>query len=47
MSGNVQIMKKEDAIRVSKEKADLLPLIEIHMLHTVAHRRRRFTESRF
>ena len=36
MSGNVQIMKKEDAIRISKEKAPLLPLVEIHMLHTVA-----------
>ena len=36
MSGNVQIMKKEDAIRISKEKAHLLPLVEIHMLHTVA-----------
>lgn len=36
MSRNVQIMKREDAIRISKEKAHLLPLVEIHMLHTVA-----------
>ena len=30
------IMTKKDAINVSKEKAAILPLVEVHVLHTVA-----------
>lgn len=36
MCENNQIMTRKDAIRVSKEKAAVLPLVEIHVLHTVA-----------
>lgn len=33
---NSNIMTKKDAINVSKEKAAILPLVEVHVLHTVA-----------
>lgn len=36
MSEKNQIMTREDAIRLSKEKAEMLPLVEVHVLHTVA-----------
>lgn len=33
---NSNIMTKRDAIRISKEKASIMPLVEVHVLHTVA-----------
>lgn len=33
---NLNVITKKDAIRISKEKLNELPLVEVHILHTVA-----------